>query len=289
MLLDARLQALRPGWEMVVHAVDHRRVAGYAAYYNSQMAYARLLLPELVPLRRILYLDADVLVLRNLEEIHEMALDGCLAAAARDLVPTFGERFGERCAAFGLEPGGAYFNSGVMLIDLEGWRRERVHMRAFEELGSGKRFDCADQCALNLVMHGRIKRLPALWNSFYQLCSSDDHDWDESRVIHYASPWKPWLYYDPRPPGQLFYLFAKWAGVPLPRTLAFRREQAAHLAKHLVRPLMPPAYRTRALLKRLRGRAPEAEQDRAIARLWTRKGYFASGRSRHRLAGRLGQ
>ena len=49
----------------------------------SRATYARLLLPELVPssVTRLLYLDCDIVVLRDIGELFDERLDGSLLAA----------------------------------------------------------------------------------------------------------------------------------------------------------------------------------------------------------------
>jgi len=107
--------------------------------------YLRFLLPELLPeVDKIIYLDVDVVVHRNLEALYDTPLEGTALAAMPDwpmlvgsltwptfFIPYKGERL--RFAAYvrqvlGLECDGTtnYFNCGVMIFDLAHWRTHDV-------------------------------------------------------------------------------------------------------------------------------------------------------------------
>lgn len=72
--------------------------------YLSKMAYGRILIPELVPESRVLYLDADTIVDGNLDELFNIDMQGYPAGAVPDY-------FGD------------FFNSGVMIFDNEKLRQ----------------------------------------------------------------------------------------------------------------------------------------------------------------------
>jgi lipopolysaccharide biosynthesis glycosyltransferase len=117
---------------------------------------------------RVVYLDADVLLLSPADELLSMDLAGKTAAAAVDLPahPTLDapgvlpgwpgrERF----------KGRPYFNSGVLVIDLERWRRTRVSERAVEFLAQypeSTRF--YDQDSLNVALIDDWLILDPRWN-----------------------------------------------------------------------------------------------------------------------------
>ncbi len=132
-------------------------------------AYDKLTVPQLLPapVGRALWLDADILALGNVAELWDRDLgDHPLLAVQDSLVPHVSSAFGvcgHREAAS--DPGAAYFNSGVMLMNLTVWRRDHVTERALQYL---QRYHDGvyfwDQEALNAVLAGCWGPLESKWN-----------------------------------------------------------------------------------------------------------------------------
>jgi lipopolysaccharide biosynthesis glycosyltransferase len=136
-------------------------------HISSKMTFARFVIPQIFPaeVRRVLYLDADTLVLDDLGPLWEADLKGAVMGAVLDRIldPQI-----KACAA-GLEQYPRvqnYFNAGVLLIDLERWRQERVSERALEYLIGRPNSPLADQDALNVACDGRWLELGARWNYY---------------------------------------------------------------------------------------------------------------------------
>lgn len=182
-----------------IHPVDERRWTGLPSYPEITAAtYHRLLIGDLLPpdVDKVLYLDGDLVVDGDLSPLWEVDVSDVVAAAGDD--PN-SQR--ERYGALGLAEDHLYFNSGVLLVNLDAWRRERVAERALDflhERGAAARL--LDQDALNAVMQGRVRRLGARWNYMPWLQGSRRHaDYPEiaagrlkPAIIHYAGTRKPW-------------------------------------------------------------------------------------------------
>ena len=86
-------------------------------------AMARLFAPEVLPasVDRALYLDCDTIVRGGIRGLYQTDLKGNLAGMVME--PTVYEKMRE---SIGLKRDDPYFNSGVILMDLEAWRREGV-------------------------------------------------------------------------------------------------------------------------------------------------------------------
>lgn len=153
--------AARVRWLMV----DLAQYAGFATLpHISTATYARLLIPKLFPaeVRRVIYLDADMLVLADLGALWTTDLSGKPLGAVTDLIDGIvkqGESGWEDVPQVA-----AYFNAGVLLMDLEAWRKERVSERALEYLVQHPNTRMADQDALNVACDGRWEPLAARWN-----------------------------------------------------------------------------------------------------------------------------
>jgi lipopolysaccharide biosynthesis glycosyltransferase len=188
----------------------------------SVASYARILLPELLPdtLERAIYLDSDVLVLGDLGRLWDEPLGGALCLAVQDTSAPFidlavalpsrpvraiVDRPIENYAELGLDPRAAYFNSGVMLVDLRGWRAEDIPARLLRCIEDNRRHvRFWDQYALNAVLAGRWRALDPRWNvsPYLEDCGSfeaspfDRAGYEnatrEPWIVHFVGPDKPW-------------------------------------------------------------------------------------------------
>src|SRR5260370_37639868 len=87
---------------------------------QSHMAYCRILLPHLLGVPRLIYLDCDVLVFRDLSELFDLELSpGKILAAVPDSeTVTLGGDSQAVADAMNLPAGGRYFYSCVILFNL---------------------------------------------------------------------------------------------------------------------------------------------------------------------------
>lgn len=159
------LESMSDG-ELVItpHAIDPSAVAGLPAWGRipTTMWY-RILLPDLLPdIERVLYLDADVLVLDSLAGLWSRDLEGCYVAAVTN-VPE--QHMLGHAATLGLPGPERYFNSGVLLLNLALMRRDGCAAALRDcALGNLDRLLWPDQDALNLVLGERRSALHPRWN-----------------------------------------------------------------------------------------------------------------------------
>lgn len=125
---------------------------------------ARLLMGSLLPetVTKLLYIDADTVVLRPIHKLYALPLGEHIGAMAAE--PTI---YPEVKRFLGLEETEPYFNSGVFLVNLSRWREEKLEEDCFSYYNRvGGRLPFADQDILNAVLRGRILRLPQRFNFF---------------------------------------------------------------------------------------------------------------------------
>jgi lipopolysaccharide biosynthesis glycosyltransferase len=180
----------------------------------SPAAYLRLLIPELLPsCASALYVDSDVLFLRDVKPLLETRLSAAaLVGAVRDVPnPTLGSGVAlPGWKVLGLDPDREYFNSGVMLVNSKIWREERVTERAIAFVTDHRsHVRYWDQDALNYVAQDRWDRLPLVWNhpplsallklpgAHYHaehICPLRDLIKGEphAALLHFMGPTKPW-------------------------------------------------------------------------------------------------
>ncbi len=127
-------------------------------------AYARLFIQEFLPtsVERAVYLDCDTLVTGDLSSLFELPLNDCPIALGIDCLRQ------EYKQVIGLTMRDSYFNSGVMLIDLQAWRKGDWQTKVINTLESGRHYPLVDQDVLNLVLHGHIATLPPCFNFLSQ-------------------------------------------------------------------------------------------------------------------------
>src|SRR5712691_8251281 len=93
---------------------------------QSHMTYCRILLPQLVNVPRLIYLDCDTLVFRDLSDLFdlELAPRKVLAGVRDSETLSLSQDSFVLAKAMNLPAEGAYFNSGVMLMNLDDLRRQ---------------------------------------------------------------------------------------------------------------------------------------------------------------------
>ena len=205
--LDAlRRQCVAYGYTLEAVMVDNSlfEEAPITRQYPKEMYY-RLLAAHLLPshVRRVLYLDPDVLVINPIRPLWEMDLQGNLFAAAAHTGKT---DLSKNVNQLRLGTEHDYYNSGVLLMDLEQARQVIQPSAVFEYVQQHrKELFLPDQDVLNALYGSRILPLEdVLWNydarhySNYLLRSGGQWDmpWvmQHTAILHFcgkAKPWKP--------------------------------------------------------------------------------------------------
>ena len=181
---------------------------------QSHMTYCRILLPQLVNVPRLIYLDCDTLVFRDLSGLFDLELSPCnVLAAVRDSETlSLAEDSLVLAKAMNLPADGAYFNCGVMLMNLDELRRQHFFESAVEFLNrwSGK-YRFWDQSAINFLLHGQIEELPEYWNrASWRFDAQQNNDLD--CVLHYTTS-APWLGGTARPSSSVVRTICCRSGV----------------------------------------------------------------------------
>ncbi|HYZ79301.1 MAG TPA: glycosyltransferase family 8 protein, partial [Gaiellaceae bacterium] len=194
-------------------------------WWSSAM-YLRLAIPDLLPRDRVaLYLDADTVILDRVWPLLQTDVsDVCLAAVRDPFNPVLAcdtKLPGWR--ELGLSGDTEYFNSGVMLMNLERWRDERIADRCSEFLEHNhEHVRFWDQDSLNVVVADRWLRLDRRWNTFPVSAmlaitgakyrgedvlplSALLADEGAAAIMHFAGRVKPWDVSFPAGPARALY------------------------------------------------------------------------------------
>lgn len=179
--------------------------------------YLKLRMPQLLPadVERCLFLDVDMVVHDDIASLYDLDLEGAVLAAAEDMPDCVQIK-----KRIGLRQEDAYINSGVMVCDLNAWRKMEQERPVFAFTRSVASVITNEQDVIALYFRGRIKFLPIRWNmtTFYfhrqpkifdkylpQLKEARKHP----GIIHFACPIKPWFKDCQHPYKQLYKHYLK--------------------------------------------------------------------------------
>jgi len=191
---------------------------------TSPLFFARVAIPRLFPdLQQALYMDADIIVKRDLTPVMDLSFDGALAFAVCDCgIPTLGTRGwpGDEnlpLEAFNLSPEAPYMNSGFLWMDLNAWRKSGADEETFRLARErADQWVWQDQSVLNVSLYGRWRQLDESWNR--QIWINENH-WcitpPGPANLHFT--WsKPWNFPLDRPIGivRLFTRCLRESGWP---------------------------------------------------------------------------
>jgi lipopolysaccharide biosynthesis glycosyltransferase len=148
--------------ELVPLLIDGDRVDGLPVNVRFPPAiWYRTFLPDLLPdADSVVYLDCDTVLFDDIAELVTTDLQGC-AVAAVDNVSLGHEADSARV---GLDAATRYFNSGVLVLDLDQWRRDDLGTTVRAEARQRGWAPFPDQDALNVVLAHRRLSLPVRWN-----------------------------------------------------------------------------------------------------------------------------
>lgn len=148
----------------------------------------RVMLPELLPdISKIIYLDADLLVNRDIKELWDTDIqDYCLAA-----VPDYSTVNGLETpypVANQEVPASHYFNSGVLCMNLDRIRAKgNMHENILNYLEENPSARLLDQDALNAVYGGETFLVDESWNTFTHLIQYTPGKPLENKLYHFAA------------------------------------------------------------------------------------------------------
>lgn len=172
-------------------------------HFSIEMYY-RIFASEYLPddIERILWLDADIVCLRDLKEFYDSKMDekSIMVCMHREKNEEFPKVNAEAIERLALDRTKGYFNSGVILMDMRKIRENFNHKYTCELLEKyKKKLIYPDQDILNILYQDDVKYADkTIYN--YQV----HYDWDYQNevnhikenvvILHFAGPAKPWGY-----------------------------------------------------------------------------------------------
>lgn len=169
----------------------------------SRASYYRLTLAQFAPeeIERVLYLDADLVVMGDIRELFAADLGEYSIGAVADVGMddrAFADRFSLHYRRLG------YFNAGVLLMDLAKLRDSNDLAKVVTVLETRiDEMEYSDQCALNIVFWARWRPLDMLWNVQRRMLMPQENKpcfataeemktRHRPKIIHFTEHNKPW-------------------------------------------------------------------------------------------------
>lgn len=172
----------------------------------TQQAYYRYLLPNLLLEKtKVLYLDIDILCRSNINELWRVDLkNNYVAAAPSYFIESNKEPFIGYKRAIGMKRNEHYFNSGVLLINLEKMRIDGMVEKFLFNAHENRRAIIkenddifVDQTVANLTFRSGVHLLSYKWNA---LVHNHQQTHRQAPVLlHFAGGHKPFNYADQHP------------------------------------------------------------------------------------------
>ncbi len=187
------------------------------ANYISIATFFRMLIPEILPMEinKAIYLDCDLIVKGDLEELWQSKLGENYILAAQDTwIRYVSDPNGLlNYQELGIPADSKYFNAGVLVLNLKKWRDDKICAKLMNYLRQNRQhIRWHDQDVLNVILAGKWGQLDPKWNfnssSFYDYSSRSYLPWEDKEslfseniynnlisnafIIHFASDKKPW-------------------------------------------------------------------------------------------------
>ncbi len=204
----ARMDAALEGTSAVIHKVlvDNKIFEGAPVLGRlSKETYYRLLIGDILPesVHRLLYLDPDIVINNDLTDFYNLDMHGKTVAAGTHL---FGIMEKGNLARLGMKKTSRYINAGVLLIDLDKWRKSVTLNQIFDFISKNiKKLLLADQDVINVLFENSMlpvdERLYNLDEKTFAVYSKKragskkiDLEWVRKNtvIIHFNGKHKPW-------------------------------------------------------------------------------------------------
>lgn len=213
------------------------------AYINVS-TYYRLILPQILKdIDKILYLDCDIIVNSSLESLWNIDISKYALAGVRDRINDSIRLYNR----LNYDAKYGYINAGVLLINLDEWRNQRVFDKALNiALKSPNILKNHDQDIINMILYNKKKIISFKYNLLEYYLYSEDWLYLNKKyypeiieacknptIIHFCMPQKPWHIECINPYKELYYKYRKitpWPNLKLtPKNERYSKKQQLKL------------------------------------------------------------
>lgn len=158
----------------------------------TKEAYFRYLIADILPIiKKVLYLDVDILVLGDLYKLWSTNIDDCFVAGSHK--EYFAREFPGYKTHIGLNEDDAYINSGVMLMNLDKIREFDKVKALFDNTKKLKDIiKIQDQDIINITFNKGIKNISNIYNYTESDRKEASQKNGEVVIVHFNTGNKPW-------------------------------------------------------------------------------------------------
>ena len=163
----------------------------------SNIAYARLLIGSLFPnLKKCIICDSDLVFNHNIAELYDIDLENKIVSIAADPLQREGKDYWWE--QLNVSPQYPYLNTGVILADVEKFRKHNIEKNIFENYGIYRyQVHFIDQDLLYMTLSNNNKLLDSRWNYLPNIYYTDTSLKNELKnnafVYHFGGGAKPWI------------------------------------------------------------------------------------------------
>ena len=151
----------------------------------SKMSYIRCYFSKVLNEDKVLYIDADAIVVDNIKELWNIDLKNYALAGIKES----GE-WERHLGIKGMDH--KYINSGILLMNLDLIRKLKLDDEMIELLNNNS-YHFPDQDVINIVCKDKIKYLSCIYNS-----NETTGIVDNAKIVHYIRENKGWIKTSPR-------------------------------------------------------------------------------------------
>ena len=177
--------------------------------YVSTTSMLKFCIPRLLPQDdKILYLDGDILIRKDLSPLTQIDVSDYYVAAVEDLAAVKSVKLHDLVGVV------RYFNSGIMLLNAKRFREEHLEQTLFALGLEHPDYMCRDQSVFNKGFVEQVRWLSPEWNlmmynlrhanysmvlvnTFYGTEFENLEEMERhANIIHLTNKYKPWVYED---------------------------------------------------------------------------------------------
>lgn len=202
--------------------IDFRKLTGvFISEHITEASYYRLFISELFDekVKKVIYLDCDVLVRKDIIDFYNIDIGNNVLGAIR-----INEYDGYD--QIDIPEGFYYFNAGVLLINLNEWRRFNVLGKSIHYIQNyPNKLIAHDQSVLNSLLYDKWYQISYGWNLRTQLFSMDANlaGYDNNiafqktknnpSIVHFTTSSKPWHYLSNHPFKEDYFYYLDKSGL----------------------------------------------------------------------------
>ena len=172
----------------------YKEFGKYRPLQKDWTTYGRLLIPDLVNEKVVLYLDTDMVTETDVTGIFNINTENFVIGAISSTPIQYALEHKFFCNTLKIDPALQVFNAGVLLINIAEWRKQHIKTRL---LAIGDRYPdellSADQTLLNAFFAGNFLQLPLKYN--VQWYPKQPPPVNNDAIYHFVGSPKPWDFF----------------------------------------------------------------------------------------------